>query len=267
MGLFWPVLVLWSEYQTISELFEALAPEKFDEAPNSIKIKKHSRAQAEDTSYQEDVALVGDSKSDSGYNRYRMLVPELKLLGKLQHVVSKSLWRRILDMVHYPRSSGRAGKIKIYFTLCREYYRLRIANDAFIVAGDCLSCARMHGTQHRYQKLMKLFPARQTLKFFSLGIFGSSQGAAQGFILVLAITGRFTKLTLWLPLKIINAALFAIPIWTIGYTNMVPYCMWLTINEKGSRQFLRRRLLHAGRTRFLDEQTNGQAERLNKTIS
>lgn len=170
-------------------------------------------------------------------------------------------------MAHYPRFRRRADKIKIYFTPCREYYRLRIANDAFIVVGDCVSCARMHSTQHRYHKLMKLFPARETLKFFSLGIFGPLQGTAQGFNLVLAITGRFTKLTLRLPLKTINAALFAIPICIIGYTNMVPYCMWLTINEKGSRQFLCRRLLHVGCTRFLNEQTSGQAERPNKTIS
>lgn len=83
MGLFWPVQVFWSEYQPISKLSEAIAPEKFDEAPNSITTEKHSLAQAEDTSYQEDAAIVGDPKSDLGNNRYRMLVPELKLQGTL----------------------------------------------------------------------------------------------------------------------------------------------------------------------------------------
>lgn len=146
-----------------------------------------------------------------------------------------------------------------------------MTNKVFIVVRTNFSCAWLRGTQNRYQKLMKLFPAIGSLEFVALDILGPSRKAARGSISVLGITGRFIKLTRCYSLRTPTAAVIAndfLDYWVYAYGTSI------YVNTDNGNQFtdkffdavcLMLGILHFFTTVY-HPQKNGQAKRFNKTI-
>ena len=159
----------------------------------------------------------------------------------------------------------------MYYTLRKDYYWPHMAYDAYNVATKCRSCVRNRGTLHKHQKFLKLFPASGPLEFVAMDILGPLPKSHRGNRFILVITDRFTKLVRTVVLRDTKSATLAAAFlehWVYAYgapiylltdnaQNLIARFFESVCTLLGIKHFL---------TAAYHPQTNGQAERFNKTL-
>ena len=210
-------------------------------------------------------------ESPFAINQHGVLVRRAKLDGALQVVVPSTLRQRLLDIAHSAPTSGHPGRAKMYQTLRRAFYWPSMTVDIHHVVENCQSCAMNRIKDQRNVYPMRLFPARKPLEFVAMDILGPFPRTRHGMRFILVITDRFSKLTKTAALRTITALSVAKAFcrtWVFNYGTPK-----VLLTDNGS-QFIATFFKHVCRilgiqkvfTTEYHPQTNGQAERFNRTI-
>ena len=249
-----PILVLEREGR-----FEPVAPEEF------------LAAQKDDAYCRDTAQTVGQPGSAFNFDRDGILVRRSTLDGSIQKVVPDSLRSTILSLAHDSPAAGHPGAIKMYETMRRFLYWPLMASDVYDYVRGCASCARVRGTAAQRQKLLTLFPAAGPLEFVAMDIAGPYPRTRNGNEYVVVLTDRFTKLTRAIPTRTTTASDVAsifIDYWIYSYG--VPDYL---LTDRGT-QFMSKffelvcsslGVKHVATSAYRP-QTNGQAERYNRTM-
>ena len=80
-----------------------------------------------------------------------------------------------------------------------------MAADIFATVRNCTTCAKNRLKLRKRTNPLKLFPATKPLASFCIDILGPLTKPKRGYVFLLVITDRFTKLTRVVPLRKITA--------------------------------------------------------------
>lgn len=119
--------------------------------------------------------LVCDLQSCLHYHRSGILVQHSKMDWALRRVVPERLCHRLLNLAQCPVLATHPGGARMYYTLRKEYYCLRMASNVFRTARNCQNCTALRGVHVKHKKLMKLFLAERHLEFAVMGVFSSTK--------------------------------------------------------------------------------------------
>lgn len=229
------------------------------------------KEQASDAYCQSLVLETTKVDSDFVVDTHGLICRRSNLDGALQRVVPESLRKRVLYLAHYPRLAGHPGGYKLYATLRREYYWPFMANDAYQLVKDCQSCTEVRGTTRKHLRKLSLFPATGPLEFVAMDYLGPLPRTPQGNQYVLVITDRFSKLARALPMKTMKAEPTArafLESW--AYVYGPPQHLLTDNGSNFTSKFFQSICLAIGSknlfTTAYHPQTNGQAERYNRTL-
>ena len=210
-------------------------------------------------------------KSPFAINQHGILIRRSTLDGSLQVVVPLSLRRRLLDIAHFAPTSGHPGRAKLYQTMRRGFYWPLMTVDIHHLVENCSACARNRMKEQKNVYPMRLFPATKPLEYVAMDILGPLPRTRHGMRFILVITDRFTKLTKTVPLRTITSLAVARAFcreWVFSYGT--PKTLLTDNGTQFTASFFRNvcRILgiHKVFTAEYHPQTNGQAERFNRTI-
>ena len=159
----------------------------------------------------------------------------------------------------------------MYMSLRRTYYWPGMALDCFNVVRNCVPCCKRRVTLKRHTSFLKLFPAKRPGEHVAIDILGPLPKTRNGFIYLLVITDRFSKLTKVIPLRSISSYVVAKAFcdeWVFNYGQPA-----FLLSDRGT-QFTARFFntvcdilgIRQAFTSAYHPQTNGQTERFNRTI-
>ena len=259
------------DFGEIAGLPDVLALNDKSEPPGEITITSLREAQQNDKFCQHVRSSLDLPDSPFGVTHEDILVRRSPLDGSLQKVVPFSLIPIILYHAHYPVHAGHPGGTRMYETIRREYYWRSMVNDIFQAAKDCRSCARVRGTRGHKQHELTLFPAVDPLAFVAMDLVGPFVKTKKGFSSILVITDRFSKIARAIPMSSTTAGAVAnafMEHW------ICPYGIPTYILTDNGPQFVAKIFDHLVtmlgvshlRTTAYHPQTNGQAERYNRTL-
>ena len=191
--------------------------------------------------------------------------------GALGVYVPQSLHPRVLYLAHHTPVAGHPGITRQYYTMRQQWYWQSMVADIRKVSINCHVCAQERVKLRAHQRPLKLFPAKYPLESVAIDILGPLHRATTGHLYLLVITDRFSKLIRVVPLKSITAFQVA--------KAFVTHCIVCygapasLLSDNGS-QFTSKLFLHIcselkvrnAFTTTYHPQTNGQAERFNRTI-
>ena len=123
----------------------------------------------------------------------------------IQAVLPSWLHHRLLSLAHHTPIAGHPGQTRLHGRLHRSYYWPHMAAGISATVRECTPCAKNSVRLLRKASEMKLFPATAPLKSFAIDILGQLSKSARGYIFMLVISDRFTKLTQVVNLKRITA--------------------------------------------------------------
>ena len=209
--------------------------------------------------------------SPFAHDQHGVLVRRAALDGRLQIVVPSTLRKRLLRIAHRAPVTAHPGRSKMYETLRRDFYWPSMSVDIHHVVEDCDTCARNRGKEKRSTYPMKLFPATRPLEQVAMDILGPLPKTKHGRRFILVITDRFTKLTKTESLRTITSMSVAkafCQCWIFNYG--IPKVVLTDNGSQFTSGFFRTVCRILGITKvFTTEyhpQTNGQAERYNRTL-
>ena len=113
----------------------------------------------------------------------------------IQSVLLYSLCHRLLRLAHHTPIAGHPGQTRLHRRLQRSYYWPHMAADISATVRECTPCAKNRLRLLRKSSEMKLFPATASLDSVAIDILGPLPKSSRGFIFMLVISDRFTKLT------------------------------------------------------------------------
>ena len=190
----------------------------------------------------------------------------------VQIVLPKTLKHRVLRLAHYHPLAGHPGHSRLCGRLRRTYYWPQMSADAMVTVRECTHCAKNRIRLMKKTNPLKLFPAAKPLEQVAIDILGPLPKSISGAQFVLVMTDRFSKLTQAVPLTKIKAQDVAAAFlneWVFKYgppKHLVSdngsqfvslffqrVCQLLRINNKYTTTY--------------HPQTNGQAERFNRTLT
>ena len=122
----------------------------------------------------------------------------------IQAVLPSSMRHRLLRQAHHTPIAGHPGQTR-HRRIQRSYYWPLMAADISATVRECTPCAKNRLRLPRKASEMKLFPATAPLDSVAIDILGPLPKSSRGFIFMLVISDRFTKLTQVVPLKRITA--------------------------------------------------------------
>ena len=190
----------------------------------------------------------------------------------IQAVLLSSLRHRLLRLAHHTPIAGHPGQTRLHRRLQRSCYWPHMAADISATVRECTPCAKNRLRLLRKASEMKLFPATAPLDSVAIDILGPLLKSSRGFIFMLVISDRFTKLKQVVPLKRITAydvAVAFVEHWVFKYG--APATL---LSDNGSQfvaHFFRRVCnilqVHNIFTTTYHPQTNGQVESFNRTLA
>ena len=204
-------------------------------------------------------------------DQHGVLTRRSALDGSLQMVVPESLRKRLMDVAHSAPTSAHPGRSKMYQTLRRHFYWPSMTVDINQWVENCPSCARNRIKDQKHIYKMKLFPASKPLEYVAMDILGPLPRTKHGKRFILVVTDRFTKLTKTEALRTITSLSVAKAFCKTWIYNFGTPKVLLTDN---GTQFTSRFFMHVCRILGIEKvftteyhpQTNGQAERFNRTL-
>ncbi len=200
-----------------------------------------------------------------------VLVRISPLDGARQVVVPEALRPRVLRLAHYPVLAGHPGGCRMYHTLRRTYYWPSMAHDAYATVRECIDCARNRIKERSKTSFLKLFPAAAPLEFVCMDLLGPLPRTARHNRFLLVLTDRFSKLTRTVPLTNTSTPTVAKAFcehWVFAYGAPV-YLLTDNGSQFASKFFLDVCSILGVKQLFTTTyhpQTNGQAERFNRTL-
>ena len=204
-------------------------------------------------------------------NQHGVLIRRSNLDGSLQVVVPATLRKRLLDIAHDAPTAGHPGRAKLYQTMRRVFYWPSMTVDIHHKVESCAPCAKNRIKEQRNVYPMRLFPATKPLEYVAMDILGPLPRTKHGMRFILVITDRFTKLTKAEPLRTITSLAVArafCKAWVFNYGT--PKVLLTDNGTQFTATFFRNvcRILKIRKvfTAEYHPQTNGQAERFNRTI-
>ena len=187
-------------------------------------------------------------------------------------VLPSSLRHRILRLAHYTAIAGHPRQTRLHRRLKRSYYWPHMAADISATARQCTPCAKNRLRLIRKASEMKLFPATAPLDLVAIDILGPLPRSARGYIFMLVVSDRFTKLTQVVSLKRITAfdvAIAFVEHWLFKYG--APTTLLSDNRSQFVTHFFRRVCnilqVHNIFTTTYHPQTNVQVERFNRTLA
>lgn len=237
-----------------------------------IRIETFVEEQARDE-FCKDILLRLEKEDVKAYsvNQKGLLVRVSPVDRSEQIVVPLVLLQKVLHLSHYPRMMGHPGGTRMYHTLRRAYYWPSMAVDVYGTVRVCTSCSKERVTLRKHKSFMKLFPATAPLEFVAVDILGPLRRTASGNEHLLVMTDRFSKLTRTAPLSSITAYAVAKTFcesWVFTYGPPV-YLLSDNGGQFTSKYFQSVCQILGIRNLFTSSyhpQTNGQAERFNRTL-
>ena len=210
-------------------------------------------------------------KSPFAINQHGVLTRRSTLDKSLQIVVPSSLRKRLLEIAHCAPTSGHPGRAKLYQTMRRGFYWPSMTVDIHHLVENCTTCAENRIKEQKNVYPMRLFPATKPLEYVAMDILGPLPRTKHGMRFILVITDRFTKLTKTVALRTITSLAVARAFcrtWVFNYG--IPKILLTDNGTQFTATFFRDvcRILgiHKVFTTEYHPQTNGQAERFNRTI-
>ena len=204
-------------------------------------------------------------------NQHGVLTRRSNLDGSLQVIVPVSLRQRLLQIAHNASTAGHPGRAKLYQTMRRAFYWPSMTVDIHHLVENCTSCAKNRIKEQKNVYPMRLFPATRPLEYVAMDILGPLPRTKHGMRFILVITDRFTKLTKTEALRTITSLAVAkafCKTWVFNYGT--PKILLTDNGTQFTASFFRNvcRILgiHKVFTTEYHPQTNGQAERFNRTI-
>lgn len=262
----------WEEDFTMSDTsLPVMAVEEVTEV-SPISIEEYIAAQASDAWCQVIAGKIDEGNEERFKRDDRGLLVRVAPLDLAHQVlVPKDLRPRVLHLSHYPRLVGHPGTTRMYQTLRRAFYWPAMALDVVQTVRSCIPCARERVKLRRHSGWLKLFPATRPLEFVSIDILGPLRRTKDGNENLLVITDRYSKLTRAVPLRSTTAHAVAQAFcdhWVFAYG---PPAYLLSDN---GQQFTAKHFQAVCQTLGIKNlftaayhpQTNGQAERYNRTI-
>ena len=188
-----------------------------------------------------------------------------------QIVLPKDLRQRVLHIAHHSLSAGHPGGTRMFTTLRKQFYWPNMALDCFHTVRHCIPCAKRRVNLRKHMSFMKLFPARRPGEHVAIDILGPLPRTRAGYIYILVITDRYSKMTAVHPLRNITALTCAKAFceeWVFKYGQPA-----LLLSDRGT-QFVSQFFNHVcsilgirqAFTSAYHPQTNGQVERFNRTL-
>lgn len=190
----------------------------------------------------------------------------------VQVVLPSTLRHRVLRLAHYHLLAGHPGQSRLHKRLRRTYYWPQMAADTATTVRECVSCSKNRIRLIKQVNPMRLFPPSEPLESVAMDILGPLPKSKSGSQFILVITDRFSKLTQVVPLRRIKAydvALAFVEEWvfkcgppkTLLSDNGSHFvslffqqvCQVMSVNNRF-------------RTTY-HPQTNGQAERFNRSLT
>ena len=204
-------------------------------------------------------------------DQHGVLTRRSPLDQSLQMIVPESLRERLLDVAHSAPTSAHPGRSKMYQTMRRHFYWPSMTVDIHQWVDRCDACARNRIKEQKHVYKMKLFPPSKPLEYVAMDILGPLPRTKTGKRFMLVVTDRFTKLTKTEALRTITALSVAKAFCKTWVYNFGTPKVVLTDNgsQFAARFFLKVcKILgiHKVFTTEYHPQTNGQAERFNRTI-
>jgi len=191
--------------------------------------------------------------------------------GAHQVVVPAALKEQVLHLEHDATLAGHPGESRMYAAMGRYYYWVGMAANVLFYVSKCDSCALQRVRPLARRSPLTLFPATMPFQDIAVDLYGPHARTAAGHRFILVITDRFTKLVQELQMDgttAVNCASAVLDYWVAAYgppdrllsdggpqfTSNVwgQVCNLLSIEPKV--------------TSPSHPQTNGQAERFNRTM-
>jgi Integrase zinc binding domain len=129
--------------------------------------------------------------------------------GVHQVVVLKSLVARVLYAEHYPPLAAHPGAHRMFATLRRTFFWLRMPADVYDTVRHCDAYARNRISEKKHTNVMKLFPANGPMESVAMDILGLLLLKKHLNRFLLVIADRFTKVTITVPLRTVTALVVA----------------------------------------------------------
>ena len=190
----------------------------------------------------------------------------------IQAALPSSMRHRLLRLAHHAPIAGHPGQTRLHRRLRRSYYWPHMAADVGATVRECTACAKNRLRLLRKASEMRLFPATAPLESVAIDILGPLPKSTRGYLFMLVISDRFTKLTQVVPLRRITAydvAVAFVEQWVFKYG--APATL---LSDNGSQfvaHFFRRVCnilqVHNLFTTTYHPQTNGQVERFNRSLA
>ena len=237
-----------------------------------ITIDELLKAQAEDGECQRYAALAASGRDRDFVIDERGLIVRLAPVdGARQVIIPKSLRARALHLAHHTPVAGHPGVSRQYYTMRRSMYWPSMIADVRSCASRCDACARERVKLRTHQAPLKLFPANAPLEYVAVDILGPLPRASSGHRFILVMTDRFSKLTRAVAMRTCTALAVSkafLEYWVFAYgaptqlltdngSQFASGLFAFTCSHLGVRNMF---------TTTYHPQTNGQAERFNRTL-
>ena len=189
----------------------------------------------------------------------------------IQVFVPKTLRARALYLAHYTPVAGHPGVSKQYYTMRRGMYWPNMVTDARQCCHDCTACARERVKLRSHQAPLRLFPPAQPLESVAIDILGPLDRGSTGHRFILVMTDRFSKFTRAVPMWACTALTVSkafLEYWVFSFGALAKIVsgngsqFTSDLFKKVCRTLGVRNLF----TTTYHPQTNGQAERFNRTL-
>ena len=192
--------------------------------------------------------------------------------GVVQIVLPSTLRHRVLRLAHHHKLSGHPGQTRMFRRVARTYYWPQMTADCATTVRECVQCSKNRIRLLKQANHMRLFPATTPLESVAIDILGPLPKSVDGHLFLLVIVDRFTKLTQAIPLKSIRAYDVAVAFvneWVFKYGS--PQTL---LSDNGS-QFVSEFFMKVCEVLSVENtftstyhpQTNGQAERFNRSLT
>ena len=237
-----------------------------------ITIDELIEEQAKDEECQRLGRLISSNQARDYDHDERGLLVRISPVDKaIQVFVPKNLRARALYLAHYTPVAGHPGVSKQYYTMRRGMYWPNMVTDVRQCCHDCTACARERVKLRSHQAPLKLFPPTQPLEFVAIDILGPLDRASTGHRFILVMTDRFSKFTRAVPMRACTALTVSkafLEYWVFSFGAPAKI-----VSDNGS-QFTSELFKKVCKTLGVRNlftttyhpQTNGQAERFNRTL-
>ena len=247
------------------------SPATLDPPAEPIPIAEFVTEQRKDPYCIEIAKSAGSPKSEFTFNNQGVLVRVSKFDGAIQQVVPKSLQDRVIHLSYSPLSQGHPGESRLYSTMRLRFLWPFMYDDLVHHVRNCRTCVQAKGVKGKKQHKTKLFPPTGPLDDIAIDLLGPLPRTKNGNSFIAVITDRYSKLTRAIPMKETTAPFMAA---TLLNNWIIPYGIPNSILSDNGPQFVAEfwkttlailGINHKTTTSY-HPQTNGQAERYNKTI-